>query len=84
MRILSLQVDSTLEAVTHIMRYIKHSSNYGLEFGRSGNVDLKYFRDSEWGGDTATRNRHPATSFKWLVVLLLGVRRNKLCLPCHQ
>jgi hypothetical protein len=44
------------KAVKHIMRYIKHTSNYGLEFGGSGNVDFKKcFCDSDWGGDTATR-----------------------------
>lgn len=44
------------KAVKHIMRYIKHTSDYGLEFGTSGNVDFKCFCDSDWGGDTATRN----------------------------
>jgi hypothetical protein len=29
------------KAVKHIMRYIKHTSNYGLEFGGSGNMDFK-------------------------------------------
>jgi hypothetical protein len=43
------------KAVKHIMRYTKHTSNYGLEFGGSGNVDFKCFCDSDWGGDTATR-----------------------------
>jgi hypothetical protein len=43
------------KAVKHIMRYIKHTSNYGLEFGGSGNDDFKCFCDSDWGGDTATR-----------------------------
>jgi Reverse transcriptase (RNA-dependent DNA polymerase) len=43
------------KAVKHIMRYIKHTSDYGLEFGGSGNVDFKCFCDSDWGGDTATR-----------------------------
>jgi hypothetical protein len=37
------------------MRYIMHTSDYGLEFGGSGNVDFKCFCDSDWGGDTATR-----------------------------
>jgi hypothetical protein len=37
------------------MRYIKHASDYSLEFGGSGNVDFKRFCDSDWGGDTATR-----------------------------
>jgi Reverse transcriptase (RNA-dependent DNA polymerase)/Integrase core domain/GAG-pre-integrase domain len=43
------------KAVKHIMRYIRHTSDYGLEFGGSGNVDFKCFCDSDWGGDTATR-----------------------------
>jgi hypothetical protein len=48
------------KAVKHIMRYIKYTSNYGLEFGGSGNSDFKCFCDSDWGGDKA-KNRHPAT-----------------------
>jgi hypothetical protein len=47
------------KAVKHIMRYITHTSDYGLEFGGSGNVDFKCFCDSDWGGDTAT---HKSTS----------------------
>jgi hypothetical protein len=43
------------KAVKHIMRNIKHTSDYGLEFGGSGNVDFKCFCDSDWGGDTVTR-----------------------------
>jgi hypothetical protein len=43
------------KAVKHIMRYFRHTSDYGLEFGGSGNVDFKCFCDSDWGGDTATR-----------------------------
>jgi hypothetical protein len=31
------------EAVKHIMRYIKDTSDYGLEFGGSRNVDFKCF-----------------------------------------
>jgi hypothetical protein len=42
------------KSVKHIMRYIKHASDYGLEFGGSGIVDFKCFCDSDWGGDTAT------------------------------
>jgi hypothetical protein len=37
------------------MREINYSSDHGLEFGGSGNVDFKCFCDSDWGGDTATR-----------------------------
>jgi hypothetical protein len=43
------------KAVKHITRYIKHTSDYGLEFEGSGNVDFKCFCDSDWGGDTKTR-----------------------------
>jgi hypothetical protein len=43
------------KSVKHIMRYIKHTSDYGLELGGSGTVDFKCFCDSDWGGDTATR-----------------------------
>jgi hypothetical protein len=43
------------KAVKHIMRYIRHTSDYGLEFGGSGNVDFKCFCDSDWVGDKAAR-----------------------------
>jgi hypothetical protein len=41
--------------------YIRHTSDYGLEFGGSGNVDFKCFCD--WGGDTATRKSTSGYSF---------------------
>jgi hypothetical protein len=54
------------KAVKHIMRYTKHTSDYGLEFGGSGNVDFRYFCDSDWGGDTAThKSASGALYFVW-------------------
>jgi hypothetical protein len=47
------------------IRSIKHTSTCGSEFGGYGNVDFMCFCDSDWGGDTAPRNRHPATSSAW-------------------
>jgi hypothetical protein len=51
------------KAVKHIMRYIKHTSDYGLEFGRSGNFDFMCFCDSDWGGETATRKSTSGYTF---------------------
>lgn len=43
-----------LDAVKHILRYLSHTSSFGLIYKRGADFILKGFVDADWAGDPST------------------------------
>ena len=50
-------------ATKHILRYLVGTVDYGLDYKRSGGVDLVGFMDSNWEGSTSNRKSTSSCCF---------------------
>ena len=56
--------DQHRKAVKHILRYIAGTTNFGLQFTRSGSADCTGFSDADWAGDIDDRKSMSGYIFK--------------------
>jgi len=47
---------SHLVAVKRILRYVKGTSNYGIQYSKNQSDELVGYSDSDWSGDKDDRN----------------------------
>ena len=65
-------------AKKHILRYLAGTVDYGLDYRRSGGVDLIGFTDSDWAGSASDRKRTFGCFFSLgLAVVLWFSRKQK-------
>lgn len=64
-----------MEAMTHILRHLKHTPVKNLLFEKHGHCHIEAYIDVDWGGSLT--NRHPTSSYYTLVARNLVTRRSK-------
>ncbi|KAM0023086.1 putative RNA-directed DNA polymerase [Helianthus debilis subsp. tardiflorus] len=64
-------------AAKRIMRYLAGTVGFGLWCGKTNNVKLLGFTDSDWAGTSEDMKSLSANAFFWVQVLYRGCRRNK-------
>ncbi|GKV31573.1 hypothetical protein SLEP1_g40251 [Rubroshorea leprosula] len=64
-----------LKAAKRILRYVKGTTNFGLNYFASNDFTLRGFSDSDWAGDIDDRKSTTGLCFTWVIQLLLGARK---------
>ena len=64
-RILANPRENNQMTIKRILRYLKGNEDYGFQYKKGGNFDLKTFTDVDWGGSVDARK---STSAKALFV----------------
>ena len=56
--------ESALDNAKHILRYLVGTIDYGLDYMRSGGVDLVGFTDSDWAGSASDQKSTSGCRFR--------------------